>query len=55
MFLLLTSSTRLLHFRENAVHDETVPESAVQNGSCVRNGNPKTPVSGFSSSSLFFL
>ncbi|NXN52833.1 STAG1 protein, partial [Rynchops niger] len=30
-------------FRENAVHDETVPESAVQNGSCVRNGNLKTP------------
>ncbi|XP_037232166.1 cohesin subunit SA-2-like isoform X3 [Falco rusticolus] len=29
--------------RENAVHDETVPESAVQNGSCVRNGNLKTP------------
>ncbi|XP_057260499.1 cohesin subunit SA-2-like isoform X3 [Pezoporus wallicus] len=29
--------------KENAVHDETVPESAVQNGSCVRNGNLKTP------------
>ncbi|KAM6417865.1 cohesin subunit SA-2-like isoform 2-T2 [Pluvialis apricaria] len=29
--------------RENAVRDETVPESAVQNGSCVRNGNLKTP------------
>ncbi|XP_039244752.1 cohesin subunit SA-2-like isoform X3 [Pipra filicauda] len=27
----------------NAVHDETVPESAVQNGTCVRNGNLKTP------------
>lgn len=52
MFLLLTSSMCLLHFRENAVHDETVPESAVQNGSCVRNGSLKTPVSGFSS--LFF-
>ncbi|KAK2528131.1 cohesin subunit SA-2, partial [Columba livia] len=30
-------------YRENAVHDEPVPESAVQNGSCVRNGNLKTP------------
>ncbi|XP_048180415.1 cohesin subunit SA-2-like isoform X2 [Corvus hawaiiensis] len=29
--------------RENAVHDETVPESAAQNGNCVRNGNLKTP------------
>ncbi|KAM9021274.1 cohesin subunit SA-2-like isoform 1-T1 [Ara ararauna] len=29
--------------KENAAHDETVPESAVQNGSCVRNGNLKTP------------
>ncbi|KAM6291536.1 cohesin subunit SA-2-like [Porphyrio hochstetteri] len=29
--------------KENAVHDETVPESAVQNGSSVRNGNLKTP------------
>ncbi|XP_067997205.1 cohesin subunit SA-2-like isoform X1 [Melanerpes formicivorus] len=29
--------------KENAVNDETVPESAVQNGSCVRNGNLKTP------------
>uniref|UniRef100_A0A8C8B980 Cohesin subunit SA n=1 Tax=Otus sunia TaxID=257818 RepID=A0A8C8B980_9STRI len=29
--------------KENAVHDDTVPESAVQNGSCVRNGNLKTP------------
>nr|XP_021143323.1 cohesin subunit SA-2 isoform X3 [Columba livia] len=29
--------------KENAVHDEPVPESAVQNGSCVRNGNLKTP------------
>ncbi|XP_027582182.2 cohesin subunit SA-2-like isoform X2 [Pipra filicauda] len=29
--------------RVNAVHDETVPESAVQNGTCVRNGNLKTP------------
>ncbi|XP_064294005.1 cohesin subunit SA-2 isoform X5 [Phalacrocorax carbo] len=29
--------------KENAVHDETVPESAVQNGRCVRNGNLKTP------------
>ncbi|XP_025964775.1 cohesin subunit SA-2-like isoform X1 [Dromaius novaehollandiae] len=29
--------------KENAVHDETVPESAVQNGSCLRNGNLKTP------------
>ncbi|XP_075283659.1 cohesin subunit SA-2 isoform X2 [Opisthocomus hoazin] len=27
--------------KENAVHDETAPESAVQNGSCVRNGNLK--------------
>ncbi|KAM9593578.1 cohesin subunit SA-2-like isoform 1-T3 [Morphnus guianensis] len=29
--------------KENAVHDETAPESAVQNGSSVRNGNLKTP------------
>ncbi|XP_051482131.1 cohesin subunit SA-2-like isoform X1 [Apus apus] len=29
--------------KENAVHDETVPESAVQNASCVSNGNLKTP------------
>ncbi|XP_014107684.1 PREDICTED: cohesin subunit SA-2-like isoform X1 [Pseudopodoces humilis] len=29
--------------KENAVHDETVPESAAQNGTCVRNGNLKTP------------
>uniref|UniRef100_A0A8U7NNU9 Cohesin subunit SA n=1 Tax=Corvus moneduloides TaxID=1196302 RepID=A0A8U7NNU9_CORMO len=29
--------------KENAVHDETVPESAAQNGNCVRNGNLKTP------------
>ncbi|KAM9388296.1 cohesin subunit SA-2-like [Phaethornis superciliosus] len=29
--------------KENAVHDETVPESAVQNGSSVSNGNLKTP------------
>ncbi|KAJ7408379.1 hypothetical protein WISP_121233 [Willisornis vidua] len=29
--------------RENAVRDETVPQSAVQNGNCVRNGNLKTP------------
>ncbi|XP_068275947.1 cohesin subunit SA-2-like isoform X2 [Nyctibius grandis] len=29
--------------KENSVHDETVPESAVQNGSCVRNGNLRTP------------
>ncbi|XP_032536943.1 cohesin subunit SA-2-like isoform X2 [Chiroxiphia lanceolata] len=29
--------------RVNAVHDETVPESAVQNGTCVRNGKLKTP------------
>ncbi|XP_065483314.1 cohesin subunit SA-2-like isoform X1 [Caloenas nicobarica] len=29
--------------KENVVHDEPVPESAVQNGSCVRNGNLKTP------------
>nr|XP_009664711.1 PREDICTED: cohesin subunit SA-2-like isoform X2 [Struthio camelus australis] len=29
--------------KENAVHDETVPESVVQNGSCLRNGNLKTP------------
>ncbi|XP_026698266.1 cohesin subunit SA-2-like isoform X2 [Athene cunicularia] len=29
--------------KENNVHDDTVPESAVQNGSCVRNGNLKTP------------
>ncbi|NWW41249.1 STAG1 protein, partial [Panurus biarmicus] len=35
--------TCLLHLRENAVRDETVPESAAQNGTCVRNGNLKTP------------
>ncbi|RMC06709.1 hypothetical protein DUI87_16152 [Hirundo rustica rustica] len=29
--------------KENAVHDETVPEPAAQNGTCVRNGNLKTP------------
>ncbi|XP_063248530.1 cohesin subunit SA-2-like isoform X1 [Prinia subflava] len=29
--------------KENAVHDETVPESAAQNGTYVRNGNLKTP------------
>ncbi|XP_074764100.1 cohesin subunit SA-2-like isoform X2 [Athene noctua] len=29
--------------KENTVHDDTVPESTVQNGSCVRNGNLKTP------------
>ncbi|XP_063999553.1 cohesin subunit SA-2-like isoform X3 [Pogoniulus pusillus] len=29
--------------RENAVHDEILPESAVRNGSCVRNGNLRTP------------
>ncbi|XP_039581649.1 cohesin subunit SA-2-like isoform X2 [Passer montanus] len=29
--------------KENAVHDETVPESPAQNGTCVRNGNLKTP------------
>ncbi|XP_015484294.1 cohesin subunit SA-2-like isoform X2 [Parus major] len=29
--------------REKAVHDETVPESAAQNGTCVRNGSLKTP------------
>ncbi|XP_038013968.1 cohesin subunit SA-2-like isoform X2 [Motacilla alba alba] len=29
--------------KENAVHDETVPESPSQNGTCVRNGNLKTP------------
>ncbi|NXS10740.1 STAG2 protein, partial [Neodrepanis coruscans] len=33
--------TCLLHFRENTVHGETVPESTVQNGNCVRNGNLK--------------
>lgn len=42
---LLTPSMCLLCFRENAVHDEPVPESTVQNGSCMRNGNLKTPVS----------
>ncbi|NWH64469.1 STAG2 protein, partial [Geococcyx californianus] len=35
--------TCLLHFRENTARGETVPDSAVQNGSCVRNGNVKTP------------
>ncbi|XP_059695382.1 cohesin subunit SA-2-like isoform X2 [Haemorhous mexicanus] len=29
--------------KENAVHDEAVPESPAQNGTCVRNGNLKTP------------
>ncbi|TFK05494.1 DNA-binding protein RFX8 [Platysternon megacephalum] len=29
--------------RENAIHDETVPESTVQSGSCLRNGNLQTP------------
>ncbi|XP_069731973.1 cohesin subunit SA-2-like isoform X2 [Phaenicophaeus curvirostris] len=29
--------------KENAVCDETAPGSAVQNGTCVRNGNLKTP------------
>lgn len=38
-------STCLLCFRENAVRDETVPESAVQNSGGVRNGNLKTTVS----------
>ncbi|KAJ6667494.1 hypothetical protein lerEdw1_016615 [Lerista edwardsae] len=37
---------RLLVFffmlRENGIHDETVPESTAQNGSCLRNGNVKT-------------
>ncbi|OXB80401.1 UNVERIFIED_CONTAM: hypothetical protein H355_003457, partial [Colinus virginianus] len=39
---LLTVSTCLLCFRENAVRDETVPECTVQNNSSVRNGNLKT-------------
>ncbi|KAH1186018.1 hypothetical protein KIL84_018767 [Mauremys mutica] len=35
---------RLGHLgRENAIHDETVPESTVQSGSCLRNGNLQTP------------
>lgn len=29
--------------KENAIHDETVPESTVQSGSCLRNGNLQTP------------
>ncbi|XP_043393666.1 cohesin subunit SA-2 isoform X6 [Chelonia mydas] len=29
--------------RENAIHDETVPGSTVQSGSCLRNGNLQTP------------
>ncbi|KAM7182219.1 cohesin subunit SA-2-like isoform 2-T3 [Macrochelys suwanniensis] len=29
--------------RENAIHDEIVPESTVQSGSCLRNGNLETP------------
>ncbi|XP_066477866.1 cohesin subunit SA-2-like isoform X2 [Tiliqua scincoides] len=28
--------------KENGIHDETVPESTAQNGSCLRNGNVKT-------------
>ncbi|XP_013806262.1 cohesin subunit SA-2-like isoform X1 [Apteryx mantelli] len=36
-------ASNLPNQKENAVHDETVPESAVQNGSCLRNGNLKTP------------
>lgn len=55
VFSLLIPSMCLLHFRENAVHDETAPESAVQNGSSVRNGNLKTPVSGFLKIFKFFL
>lgn len=54
VFSLLIPSMCLLHFRENAVHDETAPESAVQNGSSVRNGNLKTPVSGFLKIFKFF-
>ncbi|KAF4800015.1 Cohesin subunit SA-2 [Turdus rufiventris] len=37
------AATNLPSQKENAVHDETVPESAAQNGNCVRNGNLKTP------------
>ncbi|XP_073209876.1 cohesin subunit SA-2-like isoform X16 [Lepidochelys kempii] len=33
----------LLCSRENAIHDETVPGSTVQSGSCLRNGNVQTP------------
>ncbi|XP_067401809.1 cohesin subunit SA-2-like isoform X2 [Emydura macquarii macquarii] len=29
--------------KENAIHDETVPESTVQSGTCLRNGNLQTP------------
>ncbi|XP_062457485.1 cohesin subunit SA-2-like isoform X2 [Rhea pennata] len=36
-------NSNLPNQKENAVHDETVPQSAVQNGSCLRNGNLKTP------------
>ncbi|XP_019384955.1 PREDICTED: cohesin subunit SA-2-like isoform X2 [Crocodylus porosus] len=37
------SSAIAASHQENSVHDETVPESTVQNGSCLRNGNLKTP------------
>ncbi|XP_017673874.1 PREDICTED: cohesin subunit SA-2-like isoform X1 [Lepidothrix coronata] len=43
MIAELNAASSLPSQKVNAVHDETVPESAVQNGTCVRNGNLKTP------------
>ncbi|XP_027530596.1 cohesin subunit SA-2-like isoform X1 [Neopelma chrysocephalum] len=43
MIAELNAASSLPSQKVHAVHDETVPESAVQNGNCVRNGNLKTP------------
>ncbi|XP_053161629.1 cohesin subunit SA-2-like isoform X2 [Hemicordylus capensis] len=36
------STVNLPSHKENGIHDETVPESTTQNGSCLRNGTIKT-------------
>ncbi|XP_074848358.1 cohesin subunit SA-2-like [Carettochelys insculpta] len=43
MIAKANTTSNLLSQKESAVHDETVPESTVRSGSCLRNVNLETP------------